>query len=291
MLDYKLDIADNSKWVICTKPEVAKALPFYITEAGEFYAKGGYYTERDGRDGLQLIYTVSGEGRLIADNTETRLLPGSAVIIRCGEHHRYETVGNGWHNFWLHFDGTGAKGYEDMINDGEYCVVPISGKEEIESNLMMILTVSAKNDMLSSALISDCISRIMTEILTQKLSCALNGDSGGGKYPEIHSVLEFIHKHYGETISIDDMTEKMNISKYHFIRVFKRQMGVTPYEYLTEYRINMAKILLRTTYKSVFEIAFDVGYNSKSNFIAKFHSMTGVTPSQYRKENIAINQK
>lgn len=87
------------------------------------------------------------------------------------------------------------------------------------------------------------------------------------------------------------MTEKMNISKYHFIRVFKRQMGVTPYEYLTEYRINMAKILLRTTYKSVFEIAFDVGYNSKSNFIAKFHSMTGVTPSQYRKENIAINQK
>lgn len=53
----------------------------------------------------------------------------------------------------------------------------------------------------------------------------------------------------------------------------------------------MAKILLRTTYKSVFEIAFDVGYNSKSNFIAKFHSMTGVTPSQYRKENIAINQK
>ena len=68
-------------------------------------------------------------------------------------------------------------------------------------------------------------------------------------------------------------------------------MGVTPYEYLTEYRINMAKIPLRTTYKSVFEIAFDVGYNSKSNFIAKFHSMTGVTPSQYRKENIAINQK
>ena len=97
MLDYKLDIADNSKWVICTKPEAAKALPFYITEAGEFYAKSGYYTERDGRDGLQLIYTVSGEGRLIADNTETRLLPGSAVIIRCGEHHRYETVGNGWH--------------------------------------------------------------------------------------------------------------------------------------------------------------------------------------------------
>lgn len=291
MLDYNLNIADNSKWVICTKPDAAKALPFYITEAGEFYAGEKYYTERDGRSGVQLIYTVSGKGRLIADNTEIRLLPGSAVIIRCDERHRYETVGASWHNLWLHFDGAGVKGYEEMINDGGYCAVPISDKEDTESNLMMILTMSAKNDMLSSVLISDCISRVMTEILTQKLSCALSSDSIGGKYPEIHSVLEFIHKNYGEAISIDDMTEKMNISKYHFIRVFKRQMGVTPYEYLTEYRINMAKILLRTTYKSVYETACDVGYKSKSNFISKFHLLTGVTPAQYRKENIAINQK
>lgn len=288
MLDYKLDIADNSKWVLCTIPDAAKTLPFYITEAGEFYAKGGYYTERDGRDGWQLIYTVFGEGRLASEFGNVKLTPGTAVIIRCGKRHRYETLGDSWHNLWLHFDGTGVPGYEDMINDSGYCSVTIADKGGFESNLMTILAMAEKNDIISCAMISDCISRIMTEILTQKLSKALNNDACGGRYPEIHSVLEFIRKNYSEQISIDDMTERMNVTKYHFIRIFKRQMGVTPHEYLTEYRINMAKILLRTTYKSVSEIAFDVGYKNKSNFISKFRLMTGATPARYRRENITI---
>lgn len=289
MLDYCLDISSNSKWVICTKPDIAKTLPFYITEAGEFFAGEKYYTERDGRSGLQLIYTISGTGRLTAGGNEITLLPNTAVIIRCGERHRYETFEAPWHNLWIHFDGSGTEGYEHLINDDRYHSIPVANTADFESDFMNLLTMSGKFDLLTGALISDCISRLMTELLTQKLSRALRPEGTDGRYPELRTVLDFIHKNYGRAITIDDMTDRVNISKYHFIRIFKKQMGVTPYEYLTDYRINKAKILLRTSYKSVFEIACDVGYKSKSNFIAKFRAATGTTPAKYRRENISVS--
>ena len=289
MLDYCLDISDNSKWVICTKPDIARTLPFYITEAGEFFAGGRYYTERDGRSGWQLIYTVSGAGRLTADGNEIALLPNTAVILRCGERHRYETVKPPWHNLWIHFDGSGAGGYERLINDDKYHAIPVANTGDFESDFINLLNLSSKNDLLTGALISDCISRLMTELLTQKLRQALRPEGTDGRYPELRAVLDFIHKNYGRAITIEDMTDRINISKYHFIRIFKKQMGVTPYEYLTDYRINKAKILLRTSYKSVFEIACDVGYKSKSNFISKFRAATGTTPAKYGRENISVS--
>ena len=292
MLKYNLDILDKSKWVMGTTPEAARLLPFYITEAGEFFAGEDYFTERDGRDGYQLIYTASGSGRFIADNKEIKLEAGSAVIIRCNERHRYETYKSGWHNLWIHFDGCGAKGFESLINGDEYVAVYTADKEELETALTTIITMAHRTDMLSCALISDSVSKIMTALLTQRLTKALQSDGSNGgetKYPEIHSVLEFIHKNYALSITIDDMVRDINISKYHFIRIFKRQMGVTPYEYLTDYRMKMAKILLRTTYKSIFEISDEVGYKSKSNFISKFRDLNGVTPAQYRKENISLS--
>ena len=92
-------------------------------------------------------------------------------------------------------------------------------------------------------------------------------------------------------ITVDDITEHIKISKYHFIRLFKKQMGVTPYEYLINYRINQAKILLQTTSRSLFEISYDVGYKSKSNFVAQFKTLVGTTPAKYRSESLRLRDK
>ena len=288
MLKYNLDIDKNSKWIIGAQPEVIKTFPFYCTEAGEFFAGKKYYTERDSRSGYQLIYTVSGCGRFIF-GTETISLPaGSAIIIRCSERHRYETDTAVWHNLWLHFDGAGAAAYERYINEaGRYYAVEISDTDGFTSNLRLVLNLAEKTDMISYSLSSDCISSLMTEALTQRLRSGISGSDKGGRYPEIHAAISFIRQNYNKQIGIDDITSVANMSRFHFIRVFKRHMGVTPYDYLIGCRISKAKILLRTTSKSVFEIAEEVGYKSKSNFIAKFRDLTGMTPAIYRRENIA----
>ena len=79
------------------------------------------------------------------------------------------------------------------------------------------------------------------------------------------------------------MIADIPLSKYHFIRVFKRIMGTTPYNYLTNYRINNAKILLKTTDLSVYEIAERCGFSDTSNFIVQFKKHTGQKPLEYRR--------
>lgn len=91
-----------------------------------------------------------------------------------------------------------------------------------------------------------------------------------------------IHIRYSEPILIDDMMKDIPLSKYYFIRIFKRIMGVTPYNYLIHYRINISKILLRSTDMSVGEIAEKCGFLDTSNFITQFKKYTGQRPLQYK---------
>jgi AraC-like DNA-binding protein len=62
----------------------------------------------------------------------------------------------------------------------------------------------------------------------------------------INNSISIIQEHFSAPLTIDDILTDIPVSKYHFIRVFKQVMGITPYQYLTNYRINMAKILLVT---------------------------------------------
>ena len=91
----------------------------------------------------------------------------------------------------------------------------------------------------------------------------------------------FIDKHFSEDINLDKIAGKALVSKFHFIRVFKRYFGRTPNQYLQEVRIEMAKkILLKG--KSIDEVCYAIGFKSKTSFISLFKKMTGVTPLAFQ---------
>lgn len=88
-----------------------------------------------------------------------------------------------------------------------------------------------------------------------------------------------------------DMIQDIHISKYHFIRIFSRVMGATPYSYLMNYRINMSKKFLHATDMPVSEIAEKCGFLDTSNFITQFKKHTGQRPLQYRKDFVGASVK
>lgn len=97
--------------------------------------------------------------------------------------------------------------------------------------------------------------------------------------------LQYIHEHYAENISLNNIAMSANISKSECCRSFKRILRVTPFEYLMEYRALKASELLLKSKKSISIIAFDVGFNGISYFGKVFKKYMNCTPSEYRNKH------
>lgn len=114
----------------------------------------------------------------------------------------------------------------------------------------------------------------------------LNGNHKSSPVDEgISRALDFMEEHYFEGISLRDIARAACLSRYHFCRLFKRQMRINCIPYLSRLRIERAKSLLGNTSHPITQICFDVGFNDLSHFERVFRSIAGITPSTYRKRN------
>ncbi|MBW4694249.1 MAG: AraC family transcriptional regulator [Lyngbya sp. HA4199-MV5] len=96
------------------------------------------------------------------------------------------------------------------------------------------------------------------------------------------TVLDYLLTHLDQDIALPDVAAVLNLSQYHFCRLFKQSTGITPYQYLTRCRIDHAKQLLRTTRLTITEIAFAVGLTNHSSFTRLFRQYVGMTPKKFR---------
>jgi len=99
----------------------------------------------------------------------------------------------------------------------------------------------------------------------------------------IRRAVEFIHQHYHEKHSLEEIAAEACLSQYHFCRLFHRVVGISYHEYVTLMRIEKAKALLQETpYHSITEIGYEIGFGGLRNFESCFKKLTGQTPCQYR---------
>jgi len=277
------DIDSKSLWITATPSTTTLTLPFYIMEAGHFLTKENYSVKREQHNSFLLIYTLKGSGTLSSRDVQLELLPGSCAIIDCHTPHEYSAAEKLWDFFWLHFDGNGVQALLDILYPGAVQAISLQNPSTIELLLTKLLQLAKHNDIISCTEAS-CHMHTLFHLLLQS---ALEGSQNHKKEnldKDITTVVEYIQANYPLPITIDDMIQDIPISKYHFIRCFRRVMGVTPYSYLTNYRINMSKILLRSTDQSIAEISEACGFLDTSNFISQFKRHTGVRPTHYRRD-------
>jgi AraC-like DNA-binding protein len=93
----------------------------------------------------------------------------------------------------------------------------------------------------------------------------------------------YIRKHLNEAIELEKLAEISCLSKDHFIRLFKKELGTTPLQYINQKKIEKAQFLLITEELAVKEIAFQLAFDDYSYFNRLFKKTTGVTPQEYRR--------
>lgn len=101
----------------------------------------------------------------------------------------------------------------------------------------------------------------------------------------IYQLLEYVHTHYQEPLSVDDLAQVIPINKNKCTHLFNEYTHLSPINYLIDYRLNQSKKLLQTTDLTISEIAYAVGFNHLSYFITKFKKKYNYTPLQFRKQS------
>lgn len=94
----------------------------------------------------------------------------------------------------------------------------------------------------------------------------------------------YISENIGTAILVEDLAELLHCSKFHFLREFKKFVGITPYQYLMKKRLEQSKQMLIKEGVNIATIAFELGFNDQAHFTKAFKSQFGLTPGQFLKD-------
>ncbi|MCI9543385.1 AraC family transcriptional regulator [Acutalibacter muris] len=108
--------------------------------------------------------------------------------------------------------------------------------------------------------------------------------SGGAAHGPVKKMLAYIHDHYQEKITIDQLTAFAGVSRTQCYSQFRQYTGLSPVAYLNDYRLNRAAALMLETECSVTEAGYACGFGDSSYFVKLFRQRFGVPPMRYRRE-------
>ena len=259
----------DSVRLFATPSMTARSLYFYMQEAGYFKTVWPYFTERANLNSFLLIYTLSGEGRLLYEEKEYGLTEGSCLFIHCMKHHEYHTVkGKKWEFLWLHFNGEKARGYyEEFVKNG-FRILVIRQKELVEGLFREIIERNRKRELTTEVRTGGLIGTLLTELIVQNTTESRQAVL----IPScVRAAEKYLEQHFREKVMLQELADMLHMDKFYLIKEFSRYVGVSPHEYQIGLRLSYAKELLKYSDLSVTEIAYACGVNQTSHFISLFN--------------------
>ncbi len=175
----------------------------------------------------------------------------------------------------------------DWLNPDRIELIPrfMSERDDLIQGIFSTLRSELTTGGIGSNLLIDSLKTALAIHLLRNYcttSAKLSGHNHGLSAAKLKLVTEYIHDHLDSDLKLIDLSKILNISPYHFLRLFKHSVNVTPHQYILQQRIDRAKYLLQSTCLDLDEIALRVGFCDRSHLNRCFKNSTGQTPSQWR---------
>lgn len=239
-----------------------------------------------GRLDYQLLYIAAGKTHFFFGEREEIVESGHIVLYGPGEPQKYNYFAVDHPEvFWVHFTGYDVKNilnyYNLSVDKHVYYVGTIPEYKWIFRRMIQEMQMRRP-------LYEEWLASLLNDLFLLMDRQILEGyKSNSNIQHEIKLAASFFHENYNRQISIEEYAQSRHISVGWFIRNFKLVTSMTPIQYILSIRISNAQSLLEHSNYNVSEVAGIVGYDNPLYFSRVFKKQVGLSPAQYRKEQIA----
>lgn len=249
-----------------------------VVSSGHIFAQQGRKIDRPaGRPDFLLFYIAKGKEHFYLDN-EIIADEGSFIFFRPFEkqRHIYKESKTG-EFYYVHFNAPDDFDLFGFKSSAVYTAKHGTKVRDIFEEIISELQTK------QPAYEQICVSKLFNIISLLKRETEKVSAPQGRYFDKISFVIQTMNKEYQNNYTLDEYAKMCNMSKFHFLRVFKDITGSSPIEYRNQIRIDHAKEFLEDTAESIGKIGRKVGYLSDTYFCDAFKAKIGISPSQYRK--------
>ena len=159
--------------------------------------------------------------------------------------------------------------------------------DPVIQQLALALKTEIQTGCLSGRLYGESLGTALAARLVQNYAVskpALEFKANGLLPSQLARVIDYMKANLAQDLSISNLATLTSMSDSHFSRSFKQAVGISPYRYLMQQRVERAKQLLKQQVISISDIALDCGFANQTHLTKVFRQMAGVTPKAYQKQ-------
>jgi AraC-like DNA-binding protein len=275
MFDYKYSVPSN-------EPASKMDLKFYC--CGTDGCEQGYSWGPAVKDHYKLHYVHSGKGILRIENETYKINAGQVFLIPPNIISYYQSdEEEPWCYYWAAFNGANAQSYLRRAN--------LSNSNPVVNCDKDGLIVECFNQMFEGSQMKNSGDMRLLSYLYMFFAILIeysSTDQGKRKVTGQNNIyiakaIDLIESNYSGNINISEIADLLGLNRKYFSRIFKESVGISPQNFLIEFRLNKACDLMKNSSLSVGEISRSIGYDDQLLFSKVFKKFKGVSPSIYRK--------
>lgn len=236
------------------------------------------------REHYKVHFVHKGKGKVRTAQREYLLEAGQAFFIFPHVVSYYEAdADEPWTYSWIGFQGTEAS--RALSRTSLTADSPVFAMDKRLMPALYERMAELESGKESAGLHLQALLYEFLAVLTETAPLHASGQSVSRKQDVyVHQSMEFIHMHYGEEITVNQLASSLGLDRKYLSSIFKQSVGVPPQQYLLKYRMDKACELLAGGRYTVAEVARSVGYRDALLFSRMFKKSVGISPKGYAVE-------
>ena len=228
-----------------------------------FFQKKEHHTNRFCRDNV-LLLVYDGILRFSEDDVEYEVCAGEYYIQKKNSDQKGRIASDAPKYLYVHFDGEWTDSPNALSNSGRF---------DIQWLFKLMERIDAASHQNAP----------YNELQYLFLKLLLSLISKAEKNPMAEQMSKYVEENIEKIVSLDDICKAFHYSKNYVIRIFNKEFGISPVQYINEMKLRRAMYLLETTSKPIGEIATVCGYADYAYFYKRFTRKVGTSPQKWRK--------